>query len=356
MENPLMLIINPGGTTTKVAIYKGDEALYKDNVEHSLEEMKKYKTVWEQYDLRRRDITQYVKERGYNLEDFDAFVSRCGASKPSSPGIYVINENMVADFKTEKYGTHPCSPGCYLTYDLGREFNKPALTVDPNVSNEMMKTAEYSGHPECVRRASFHVLNQKAIGRFAAEQLGKSYQDIDIIVAHIGSGISVGAHAKGKVIDVNNGLEGDGPFSPVRTGALPVGDLIEMCFSGKYTRQEMHKQVNGEGGLAAYLGTSDGREIEERIKNGDEEAKNVVEAMAYQVAKEIGARAVTLKGKVDAIAITGGIANWSRVTELVKDWVKHIAPIYVYPGENELESLAAGALRYLREEEKAQTY
>lgn len=354
--NPLMLIMMYGGTTTKVAIYKGEKDLYKETLRHSLEEMKSFKTVWEQYDVRRHDITEWVKAKNFKMEEFDAFVSCSGLVKPCEPGVYEIDEKMIHDFKTEKYGIHTSNPGCCMCYDFGQEYGKPALTVDPTTDVNMMKIATYSGHPLIPRPNSYHVLNQKATAKLVCEKLGKEYEEANIIVAHIGSGTTVGAHKSGKVIDVNNGIESDGPFSSVRTGALPVGPLVELCYSGKYTKQEMHNMLGVEGGLAAYLGTSDGIEIEKRILDGDEEAKTAVEAMAYQVAKEIGARAVTLKGNVDAVAITGGLANWERVVDLITEWVKHIAPVYVYPGENELESLAAGVLRYFRGEEELKKY
>lgn len=354
--NPLMLVIMYGGTTTKIAIYRGDEDIYKETIRHSLDEMKSFKTVWEQYDVRMRDITGWVTAKGFNLDEFDAYVSCSGLVKPCEPGVYLIDEDMIEDFKTEKYGIHTSNPGCCMCYDLGKKYGKPVLTVDPTTDVNMMRIATYSGHPLITRPNSYHVLNQKATAQLVGEKLGKAYAEINIIVAHIGSGTTVGAHYRGKVIDVNNGIESDGPFSSVRSGALPVGPLVNLCYSGKYTKQEMHNMLGVEGGLAAYLGTSDGLEIEKRIVEGDEEAKTAVEAMAYQVAKEIGARAVTLHGNVDAVAITGGLANWNRVTHLITEWVNHIAPVYVYPGENELESLAAGALRYFRGEEELKKY
>ena len=354
--NPLMLILMYGGTTTKIAIYKGEEALYKDTLLHPHEEMKKYETVWDQYDVRCNDIKMWVYKKDYKMEDFDVFVSCSGLVKPCEPGVYEIDENMIKDFKEERYGIHPSNPGCCLCYDFGKKYGKPTLTVDPTTDVNMMKIASYSGHPLIIRPNSYHVLNQKAAANLVAEELGKKYEDINLIVAHIGSGITVGAHQQGKVIDVNNGIESDGPFSPVRTGALPVGPLVDLCYSGKYTKQQMHNMLGVEGGLVAYLGTSDGLEIEKRILSGDEEAEDVVKAMSYQIAKEIGARVITLRGNVDGIAITGGLANWKRVVDSITYWVKHIAPVHVYPGENELEALAAGVLRYFKGEEKLKKY
>lgn len=354
--DPLMLIVMYGGTTTKVAIYEGDTAMYMDTLRHSLEEMKNFNTVWEQYDVRKRDIMQWAESKGIEVENFDIFVSCSGLVKPCEPGVYEINEAMIEDCKTEKYGIHTSNPGCVLVYDMGKEYDKPVFTVDPTTDVNMMKIATYSGHPLIPRPNSYHVANQKATAQMLSEKLGKSYSETNIIVAHVGSGTTVGAHCKGKVIDVNNGIESDGPFSTVRTGALPVGPLVDLCFSGEYSRQDMHNMLGVQGGLAAYLGTSDGLEIEDRILAGDEEAKTAVESMAYQVAKEIGARAVTLRGDVDAIAITGGVANWKRVVDLITYWTEHIAPIHVYPGENELESLAAGVMRYYKGEEELKVY
>ena len=355
IQNPRLLILMFGGTTTKIGIQEGDNLL-KETIRHSLEEMDKYATVWEQSVVRRRDIIGWVESKGHTMKDFDAIVSVSGLVKPSEPGVYLINEAMVADMKSEQYGIHTSNPGCVLCYELGKEFEIPTITVDPTNDVNMIKIARYSGLPQIERPNSYHVANQKATAHAVAKELGKTYEESNIIVAHIGSGTTVGAHCQGKVIDVNNGIEADGPFSAVRCGAVPVGPLVDMCYSGEYTRQEMHKLLGVKSGLAGYLGTSDGVEIEERIVAGDEEAKAVVEAMAYQVAKEIGARAVTLRGKVDAVAVTGGLANWERVVDAIKYWVEHIAPFYVYPGENELESLAAGALRYMRGEEGLKQY
>ena len=354
--NPIMLVIIFGGTSTKVAICEGYNMLHKETLSYSFEEIKGFKTVWDQTDLRKSDIKRWVNEKKYGMGEIDVFVCCSGLVKPCEPGIYEIDENMLKDFKSEKYGIHPSNPGCCLCYELGKEYGKPALTVDPANEVNMMKIARYSGLPLIWRPNSYHVLNQKAIAKSVSAKIGKSYETANIIVAHLGSGITVGAHYHGKVIDVNDGIESDGPFSPVRTGALPVGPLVDLCYSGKYTKQEMHKMLGSQGGLIAYLGNSDGKEIEKRINEGDEEAKEVVEAMAYQISKEIGARSVALRGDVDAIVITGGLANWSRITDLITCWIQHIAHVYVYPGEKELESLAAGALRYMKGEEELKKY
>jgi len=355
-QNPKLLVLVFGGTTTKLALYKGDDALYKETLRHSLEEMNQYKTVWDQNAVRRRDIIAWVESKGQKIEELDTIVSYSGIVKPCEPGVYEVDEAMVADMRGEKYAIHASNAGCVLCYELGKEFNRPVITSDPTTDIDMMKIARYSGLPQIERMDSYHVPNHKATAHSVAAKLGKKYEECNIIVAHIGSGTTVGAHCHGQVIDVNNGVESDGPFSAVRCGAVPVGPLVDMCYSGKYTKQEMHKLLGAQSGLAGYLNTSDGLEIDKRIESGDEEAKAVVEAMSYQTAKEIGACAVTLHGKVDAIAITGGLANWKFVVDCITSWVDHIAPVFIYPGENELESLAAGALRYMRGEEDLKKY
>lgn len=356
VQNPMLLVMLFGGTTTKVAIYKGDEILCKVTICHSLEEMKQYNTFWEQSPIRRRDIVNWAKENGYAMNDMDAVVSASGIVKPCAPGVYAINDAMIEDMKTEKYGIHTSNPGCVLCYELGQAYSIPALVVDPTTDINMIDIAKYSGLHLIERQSSYHVPNHKAMAHRVAGELGKKYEECNIIVAHIGSGTTVAAHCYGKVIDVNKGVEADGPFSAVRCGGVPVGPLVDLCFSGKYTCQEMHKILGAESGLAGYLGTADGLEIEKRIQAGDEKAKEVVDAMSYQVAKEIGARAVTLHGKVDAVVITGGLANWERVANGIKFWVDHIAPVFIYPGENELEALAAGCLNYMRGQEELKEY
>jgi butyrate kinase len=355
-ENPIMLILMYGGTTTKAALYKGDEQIVKETLRHSLEEMNKFETFWDQSEMRRKDIVDWVTKHNYKLEDLDAIVTASGLVKACEPGVYLINEDMVADMRSEKYGIHTSNPGCVLCYELGQQYKIPAIVVDPTTDVNMMAIARYSGLPGVERHNSYHVANQKSVANLVAERIGKKYEDANIIVAHIGSGTTVGAHCHGKVIDVNNGIEADGPFSAVRCGAVPVGQLVDLCYSGDYTKQQMHKLLGAQSGLAGYLGTSDGEEIEKRIVAGDKKAQEVVEAMAYQVAKEIGQRVITLRGDVDAVAITGGLANWKRVTDSITYWTQHIAPVYVYPGENELEALASGAIRYLRGEEEAKVY
>jgi len=348
-----ILIYNPGGTSTKVAVYDGEEELLKETIYHAPQSEARSANPWDQLDDRRAELIGFLKDKGFGIESFDMLVAMCGLLRPVDSGLYWLDDNILADMRTEQYGIHPSNPGCEVIFRLGKEFGLKAITIDPSNSEEMLPIAFYSGHPGIGRQCAYHVLIHHMVAyRIASEKLGKKFEDSRLIIAHMGSGVTVSAFAGGRVLDTCNGIEGDGPFTTVRSGAVPVGQLVEICFSGKYTAKEVHRQLNGEGGLMGYLGTTDGKEIEARIVNGDAKAKEAVDAMIYQTAKEIGARSVVLKGEVEAIGITGGIANWDRVTKGIADWVSFIAPVYVYPGENELEAMAAGALRGLRGEEK----
>ncbi|WP_094607211.1 Butyrate kinase 2 [Sporomusa silvacetica DSM 10669] len=351
-----LLIINQGSTSTKVAVYENEAVVFSTTIKHLPDEIKSFHDIWDQYEYRKKAILGEVYSHGYEISEFDAIVSRGGLFKPIVGGTYVINEAMLADARSGVYGNHVCSVGCQIAYDLGKEAGIPALTVDPPTCDEMIDEAKYSGIPQITRQSSYHALNQKAIARKLAKDLQKTYSELKVIVVHLGGGISVGAHYLGKVIDVNNALEGDGPFSPERAGSLPVTDLIKLCFSGQYSPKEMLRLMNGRGGLVAYLGTTDGLELDRRITQGDRKAQQVINAMAFQVVKEIGAAATVLKGEVEAIALTGGLANWKRLVELISERVRYIAPIMIYPGEDEMGSLAMGALRVLREEEVVQAY
>jgi len=351
-----ILVINLGSTSTKVSVSKSGELLFTESVNHPAEELKQYATIIDQYELRKKTILDVVASKGLSLDEIDCVASRGGNMKPIPGGIYEICPAMIDDMKSGKYGQHPNMCGGIVAYDLGQARKIPALTVDPPTVDEMCVSARYSGIPQIKRQSSFHALNQKATARKIAARLGKEYDDVNLIVAHLGGGISVGAHRKGKVVDVNNALDGDGPFSPERAGTLPVGDLAKLCYSGDYSREQVLRLVQGGGGLVAYLGTTSGLEIEKRITQGDALAAEVFEAMSYQVAKEIGACAAVLEGKVDAIALTGSLAYSHRLTESLKEKVSFIAQVLLDPGENEMEALAAGAMRYFNGEEKLSLY
>ena len=352
-----ILIYNPGGTSTKVALYDGEREIIKETIQHPPADPDHYVSPWDQLDERQEDLLRWISGIGEDIDDINLLVAMCGLTRPSNAGLYWLDEEFLSDVRSEKYGIHPSNPGCEMIYRVGKKYGIPAITMDPSNSEEMLPVAFYSGHPGIGRQCSYHVLNHHMVAyKVCAEKLDKKFEESRLIIVHMGSGITVGAFENGRVLDVNNGIEGDGPFTTVRSGAVPVGELVEICFSGKFSAKEVHKQLNGNGGLMGYLGTTDGREIEARIQAGDEAAKEAVKAMAYQTAKEIGARTVPLKGRVDAIALTGGLANWKRLTDGIAGWVSFIAPVYVYPGENELEAMAAGALRGLRGEEEIKDF
>jgi butyrate kinase len=357
MEKPKkILVINLGSTSTKVGVYEAGKIVVSESVSHSAEELKEFTTILDQYELRKNTILGVLRNNNIALDDLDAIASRGGNTKPIPGGIYAISTEIINDGKSGKYGQHPNIIGEIVAYDLGKEKGILAVTVDPPTTDEMTVYARYSGIPQIKRQSSFHALNQKSTARKIAAQLGKSYEEVNLIVAHIGGGISVGAHRKGKVVDVNNALDGCGPFSPERSGSLPTGDLVKMCFSGKYSENEMLKLIQGRGGLAAYLGTTSGIEIEKRIAAGDKVAAEVFEAMSYQIAKEVGACAAALEGRVDAIALTGSLAYSKILTGSLIPKISFIAKVYVDPGENEMEALAAGVMRYFEGKEELATY
>lgn len=351
-----ILTINPGSTSTKIAIFDNEKPVFEEVLRHSAEEIGKYEKIFDQYEFRKNVILETLRENEINLTKLAAVVGRGGLLKPIAGGTYKVDENMLKDLKVGVLGEHASNLGGVLAYEIASQLNIPAFIVDPVVVDEMDEVARISGMPEIQRKSIFHALNQKAVARRAANDKGKKYEDMNFVVAHLGGGISVGAHQKGRVIDVNNALDGEGPFSPERSGGLPVGDLAKLCFSGKYTLDEIKKKIKGNGGLVAYLGTNDGREVVKMIESGDTKAELVYQAMAYQVAKEIGSCAAVLKGNVDAIILTGGIAYDKLFTGWIKERVSFISEVLVYPGEDEMIALAEGGLRVLRGEEEAKIY
>lgn len=351
-----ILTINPGSTSTKIAIFDNEKPVMETTLRHPAEEINKFDKIFDQYEFRKNVILETLSENGINLTKLSAVVGRGGLLKPIQGGTYSVSDSMITDLKAGVLGEHASNLGGILASEIAKQLNIPAFIVDPVVVDEMDEVARISGMPELARKSIFHALNQKAVARRAAAEMGKSYEDINVIVAHLGGGISVGAHKNGRVIDVNNALDGEGPFSPERAGGLPVGDLAKMCFSGKYTLDDIKKKIKGQGGLVAYLGTNDGREVVKMIEEGNEKAALVYEAMAYQVAKEIGSCAAVLKGKVDAVILTGGIAYDKQFVKWITDRVSFISQVIVYPGEDEMIALAEGGLRVLRGEEAARVY
>ena len=351
-----ILIINPGSTSTKIGIFSAGEMKVNESVKHADEELRKFHTIWDQYDYRKDAILKFLADNETGMEEIDAIACRGGNVRPLPGGIYRVCPKMIADMKSGIYGGHPINVGGLVAFDLGNQYRIPVLTADPPMTDELCSFARYSGIPEITRTSSFHALNQKATARKIAAGLGKGYEEVNLIVAHLGGGISVGAHKKGQIIDVNNALDGDGPFSPERAGSLPAGDLVKMCFSGEYSKEQILKFLTGGGGLYAYLGTTNAIEIEKRIADGDEKAAEVYESMAYQIAKEIGACATVLEGNVDAIALTGSLVYSQVLLDSLKKRIAFIAPIYLNPGENEMEALADAAMRYLNHEEELAVY
>lgn len=355
-ETYRILTINPGSTSTKIAIFDNEKSVFEEVLRHSSEEIAQYETIFDQYEFRKNVILETLNEKGINLTKLAAVVGRGGLLKPIEGGTYSVDEDMLKDLKVGVMGQHASNLGGIIAHEIAGQLNIPAFIVDPVVVDELDEIARISGIPQLDRKSIFHALNQKAVARRAAKDMGKAYEDVNVIVAHLGGGVSIGAHKNGRVVEVNNALDGDGPFSPERSGGLPVGQLAKLCFSGEYTLDEIKKLITGKGGLVAYLGSNDGREVVKMIEAGDKKAELVYKAMAYQVAKEIGACAAVLKGKVDAIILTGGIAYDKEFTAWIKEDVEFISQVLIYPGEDEMIALAEGGLRVLRGEEEAKKY
>ncbi|MEA1996756.1 MAG: butyrate kinase [Gemmatimonadota bacterium] len=351
-----ILVINPGSTSTKVALFFNEQLLFDKKIEHSSEELSVFHKVIDQYEFRLEIILSFLKEKGIDHSVLDAVVGRGGLLKPIASGTYRVNDKMLEDLRKGASGEHASNLGGLLANGIAEKLSIPSYIVDPVVIDEMKPVARISGMPEIPRISILHALNQKAVARKAALDLSKKYEKANFIVVHLGGGISVGVHCKGNVIDVNNALNGEGPFTPERSGGVPVGALVELCFSGKFTKDEIMKKIKGKGGLVAYLNTNDVREVAERIKRGDKKAKLILEAMAFQVAKEIGAGATVLKGQIDAIILTGGIAYNNEFVNMVKDRVSFISLVMIYPGEEEMLALCDGTLRILKGEEVEKIY
>lgn len=351
-----ILIINPGSTSTKIGVYEDETQVMEETLRHSTEEIAKYATIYDQKDFRKEVIVGVLKDKGVELSTIDVVVGRGGMLKPISGGTYATTPELLEDLKVGVQGQHASNLGGILAAEIAKEIQVPSYIVDPVVVDELDEVARLSGHPDFPRVSIFHALNQKAVAKRYAKESGKAYEDLNLIVVHMGGGVSVGAHKNGRVIDVANALDGDGPFSPERSGGLPSGSLAKACFSGKYTEAEVKKMISGNGGFNAYLGTNDMRDVVKLANDGDAKAKLVMDAFHYQLCKEIGAMAVVLGGKVDQIILTGGIAYGEVTQKAMTDAVSFLAPVTIYPGEDELLALAQGALRVMNGEEKAAEY
>ncbi len=355
-RNYRILVINPGSTSTKIGVFENDTCFLEKTIRHSSQETDQFATVMDQYDFRKKVILETLDYEGINISKLDAVCGRGGLLRPIEGGTYIVNEEMLKDLYQGYNGQHASNLGGILAREIASQLNIPSFIVDPVVVDEMDEIAKVSGIPELQRKSIFHALNQKAVARRAAKDINQKYEDVNLIVAHMGGGITVGAHKRGRVVDVNNGLHGDGPFSPERAGGVPVGDLVAMCFSGEYYYDEIMKKIVGHGGLMGYLHTNDALEVEQKIAQGDQQAKLIFEAMAYQVAKEIGSMSVVLEGHVDGIVLTGGLAYGSEFVNLIRNRISWIADVFIYPGENELQALAEGTLRVLQNEEEPKEY
>ena len=347
-----IFIVNTGSTSTKLAFYEGSSCLFREDIFHSGVDISSFPDIFDQYEYRMRAVRDFLKRNRINLSDISAIAARGGHTIPIEGGVYRITPKMLSQISSGNFGRHPCDLSSAIAFELAEGNNIIPIVVDPPVTDEFHSLARLSGLPSISRRSRFHALNLKAVARKVADELGKDLLEVNLIGVHMGGGISVCACRKGRMIDCNNALDGDGPYSPERSGSLPIWDLVELCFSGKFSSEGLRRMLVGEGGLVAYLGSKDVKHIEEMIIVGDEKAKTILEGMAYQVAKEVGAMAAVLEGQVDAVFITGGIAR----SAIVKDWilkrVSFIAPFFIFPGEFEMDALASGAKRILEGEEQ----
>jgi len=350
------LIINPGSTSTKIGVFEDETLLFEETLRHSTEEISKYATIVDQRDFRKDIILNLLKEKNFDINSLNVVVGRGGMLKPIPGGTYAVTDDLLHDLEIGKSGQHASNLGGILAREIGDSIGVPSYIVDPVVVDEMMPISRYSGVPELPRISVFHALNQKAVAKRYAKEIGKKYEDLNLIVVHMGGGVSVGPHKNGKVIDIFNALDGDGAFSPERAGAVPTGALVKMCFSGEYTQAEVYKKLVGGGGFNAYCGTNDMRDVEKMVNEGDAHAAEVREAFIMQMSKNIGAMATVLEGKVDRIIVTGGIAYDKVVVDGLKKRCSWIADFTVYPGEDELLALAQGGLRVVNGEEEAKKY
>ena len=353
----LILAINPGSTSTKIAVFEGENQLFIKTIKHSTEELSQFQKITDQYEFRNQVILEELVENQIDLNSINAVIGRGGLVKPIPSGVYEINDLMLEHLKMGYSGEHASNLGGLIAHSFSKKIGLGcAYIADPVVVDELSDLARISGHPKFERVPIFHALNQKAVAKTFAKGQNKRYEDLNLIVAHMGGGVSVGAHLKGRVVDVNQALHGDGPFSPERSGTLPINQVIKACFSGEYTQEEMNKMMMGKGGYVAYFGHNDALAIENAAKAGDEKAILIQNAMAYQIAKEIGSMAVVLKEKIDAILLTGGLAYGKPLIEEIKSYIQWIAPIHVYPGEDEMKALAMNAYMILKKEITANQY
>ena len=357
MEVHRILVINPGSTSTKVAVYRDTKSRFLKSIKHSPEDLAHFEKVIDQFEFRKKVIMDELFKAEVKIQEITAVIGRGGLVKPIKSGVYEVNNRLKEDLKRGVLGEHASNLGGLLADEIARSLpNARAFIADPVVVDELQPVARIAGHPKFNRISIFHALNHKAVARAHAKFLDKEYEEMNLIVAHLGGGITVAAHKNGRVIDVNQGLDGEGPFSPERTGTLPVGDLAKLCFSGEYSYNDVKKMITGRGGYVAYFGTNDAYDIEMMAEKGNKKAQLIQEALAYQVGKEVGAMSAVLKGNVDAIILTGGLAYNTWIVDYIKTMVAHIARIVVFPGEDEMKSLALNALHAMRGDVKCEVY
>ncbi|MCQ2317958.1 MAG: butyrate kinase [Bacteroidales bacterium] len=352
-----LLIINPGSTSTKIAVFHDKEQVFKKNIKHSTEEVSKFEKIADQFEFRKDVIMSELKAEGIDLNGLTAVIGRGGLLHPLTSGVYEVNAAMIRDLNEAANGEHACNLGGLIANSIAKEFGVKAYIADPVVVDEMDDVARYSGHPLFPRKSIFHALNQKIIARTHAKAVNRKYEDLNLIGIHLGGGISVAAHKKGRVVDVNNALNGDGPFTPERSGVLPSGPLMNACFSGKYTKKDIDLMLKGQGGFVAYLGTNDALTVEKEVRAGNKEWEKVYRAMAYQIAKEVGGLAASaFSMDVDGIFVTGGMAYDKLFCSILNDHLHKIAPVFVYPGEDEMAALAMNGVMVLDGEVEAKMY
>lgn len=351
-----ILTINPGSTTTKVGYFDGEKLLFKKTIKYSSDVLNKYDDLIDQVPLRREGVENFLEENNIDLKNIDGFIARGGLMRSLPSGVYEVNKEMKKDLASGEFGEHASNLGGLIADALAKKANKKAYIADPVILDEMSDIAKISGLNGITRRPIWHVLNQKTVAKKYANSNDMNYEDINLIVAHLGGGISVGYHEKGRVVDVNNSLDGDGPFSPERTGGLPTSGVYELAYSGTYSLEQMRKLNHGFGGLVSYLNTNDAEEVSEMIANGSTVARDVLNAMVYQIAKEIGALYAISKGNLEAIIITGGLAYNQDVLMPLLEYIDHLGEIVVYPGEHELETLAKNMNQVLTGEMKSKKY
>ena len=350
------LIINPGSTSTKIGVFDDENLVFDETLRHSTEEIAQFDSIVAQKDFRKDIIVKFLESKGIDLKSINVVVGRGGMLRPIPGGTYPVTDKLLEDLKVGVSGQHASNLGGILAREIADSIGVPSYIVDPVVVDELEPASRISGVPELPRVSIFHALNQKAVARRYAAEVGKKYEDLNLVVVHMGGGVSVGPHKHGRVVDINNALDGDGAFSPERAGAVPVGSLVKMCFSGKYTEAEVYKKLVGNGGFNALVGSNDMRDVDKMVDDGNADAKLARDAFVQQVSKDIGAMSCVLEGKVDQIIVTGGIAYDRAVVQALKEHCEWIAPFTVYPGEDELLALAQGGLRVMRGEEKPGEY